>query len=99
MQKIVCLYSYHQKNVLQEEIKDWTFEAFLSTEETNSWFLLIESLKMTCARSYVWFLNFLDCFSWHVFPKLSNITMTCPKSVEENEWGRLWLAQSQQHKH
>ena len=25
--------------------------------------------------------------------------MTCPKSVEENEWGRLWLAQSQQHKH
>ena len=40
--------------MLQKEIKDWTFEAYLLTEETSS----IESLEMTCARSYGWFLNF-----------------------------------------
>ena len=37
----------NQKYVLQEEIKDWTFETYLFTEETSSWFPLIESLKMT----------------------------------------------------
>ena len=59
----------NQKNMLQEEIKDGTFEAYLLPEETSSSFLLIESFKMTYARSYVWFLNFLD-FLWHVLPKL-----------------------------
>ena len=49
----------NEKNVLQKEIKDWTFEAYLLTEETSSLFSLIESLKMICARSYVWFSNFL----------------------------------------
>ena len=71
----MCLYSYHayfilpqnQKNVLQKEIKDWTFKAYLLTEETSSWFLLIESLKITCARSYAWFLNFY----WIVFRDMS----------------------------
>ena len=45
----------NQKNVLQKEIKDWTFEADLLTDETISWFSLIEPLKMTfeSARSYV----------------------------------------------
>ena len=45
----------NQKNVLQKEIKDWTFEADLVTDETISWFSLTESLKMTfeSARSYV----------------------------------------------
>ena len=37
----------NQKNVLQEEIKNWTFEAYLLIEETSSWFQLIESLEMT----------------------------------------------------
>ena len=55
--------------MLQEEIKDGTFEAYLLPEETSSSFLLIESFKMIYARSYVWFLNFLD-FLWHVLPKL-----------------------------
>ena len=32
----------NQKNMLQKEIKDWTFEADLLTDETISWFLLIE---------------------------------------------------------
>ena len=36
----------NQKQVLQEEIKDWTFKTYLFTEETSSWFPLIESLKM-----------------------------------------------------
>ena len=57
----------NQKSMLQKEIKDWTSDAYLLTEETSSWFLLIESLKMPCARSYSWFLNFLDCFLWFVF--------------------------------
>ena len=45
----------NQKNVLQKEVKDWTFEAYALTDETTSWFLLIESLKMTfkSVRSYV----------------------------------------------
>ena len=38
------------------------FEAYLLTEETNSWFLLIGSLKMTYARPYA-------CGSW-IFIKL-----------------------------
>ena len=48
----------NQKKVLQEEVKDWAFEACSLTKETSSWFPLIGSLKMTCARSYAWFLNF-----------------------------------------
>ena len=82
----------NQKNLLQKEIKDWTFEAYLLTEETSSRFLLTESLKMTCARSYAWFLNFLsngeglDCLSRYVLPKLSKITVTCPKLVKEKNW-------------
>ena len=43
----------NQKNVLQEEIKNWTFKAYLLIEETSSWFQLIESLEMT--RSCVFF--------------------------------------------
>ena len=59
MQNSLCLYSYHahfilslnQKNMLQKEIKDWAFQAYLLTKETSSWFQLIGSWKMTCARS------------------------------------------------
>ena len=51
-------YCKNQKNVLQKEIKDWTFKAYLLTEEASSLFPLIESLKIACARSYVWLLNF-----------------------------------------
>ena len=38
---------------IQKEIKDSAFEAYLLTKETSSWFPLIESLKMTYARSHV----------------------------------------------
>ena len=56
--------------MLQKEIKDWTFEVYLSTGERSSEFPLVESPKVTCARPYAWFLNFLshredlDCFLW-----------------------------------
>ena len=50
---------------------------------------LIQSLKMACARPYAWFLNFLSngeglhSFSrTKVFPKLSKISVACPKSVK-----------------
>ena len=67
----------NQQNVLQKKIKDWTLEVYLLTGETSSWLLLTESPKVTCARSYAWFLNFLsngeglDCFSRpNVLPKV-----------------------------
>ena len=84
----------NQKKVLQKEIKDWTFEVYLLTEETSFSFSLFESLKMTFARSYALFLNILsnreglDWFLWHVLPKLCKITVTCPKWVIENGWGQ-----------
>ena len=50
---------------------------------------LIESLKVTCARSYEWFLNILskgedlDCFlQINVMPKPTKTTVTCPKQYK-----------------
>ena len=70
-------------------MKDWTFKVHLLTGELSSLFQLIESLKMTCARAYTWFLNLLlsreglDCF-WqpNILPKLGKIIVTCPKSLK-----------------
>ena len=60
------------KNLVQKEIKDWTYKAYLLTEETSSWFLLIESLKITYAKSYAWFLNFYQMERlWIVFRGMS----------------------------
>ena len=42
----------NQKNVLQKEIKDCTFEVYLLTREPSSRFPMIESLKMTCAIAW-----------------------------------------------
>ena len=74
------------KIVFQTGMKDWTFEVNLLTGELSSWFQLIESLKMTCARPYAWFWFFLlsggvlDSFSQpNALPKLSKITVNCPK--------------------
>ena len=70
-----------------EKYKDWIFEVSLLIREPISWFRLFESLKMTWARSYAWFLNFLsdregfNCFLWpNVLSKPSKMTETCPKS-------------------
>ena len=87
------------KNVLQKEIKDWTFKAYLLNADTSSWFPLIESLKITYARTYGGSWIFTDCFSWHVLPKLSEITVICSKSVKENKKGQFWLAQSLQNEY
>ena len=54
----------NQKNVLQKEIKDWTLEAYLLIEE-----------KLTCARSYLWFLN---CFGLFFLTYLAQ--------TQENNW-------------
>ena len=67
--------------------RNWTYKVYLLTEETSSWFPLIETLKITCAKSYVWFLNFYQIervwiFSQQVLPKLSKVTVTCPQSVK-----------------
>ena len=86
----------NRKNVLQIEIKEWNFEAYLLTEEPISWLLLIESWKMTCTRSYGCFLIFLsnsvglDCFLQpNVLPKHSKITVTCPKSEKKERVGSI----------
>ena len=77
---------HNSENVLQKEMKDWTFKVYLLTGEVSSWFPLIEPLKMTLWHIYVWFLNLLsnreasDCFSRpNILPKLSKTTIACPK--------------------
>ena len=69
----------------------------------NLWFLLIESLKMTCVRSYAWLSNFLskregwDCFSLsNVFPELSKIT-DLPKGSKNKQVGQIWFPQIQEN--
>ena len=96
--KLFCLYPYNaylifssksEKHVTEGN-KDWTFEVYLLIGEPISRFRLFEWLKMTCARSYVLFLNFLShgrgfyCFCGQ---------MSCTYPVQ---W--LKLAQSQQNK-
>ena len=68
----------NQKNVLQKEIKDWRSATYLLTEKSCSWFLLIESLKITCDRSYAWFLSFYQTERiWVVF-----CNITYPNSLK-----------------
>ena len=75
------------------------------TEEPNSWFLLIESLKWLVPdplrgswifyqteRVWVVFRSLMFC-------QLSKITVTSPKSVKVNEWGHFWLAQIQKNEY
>ena len=81
----------NQKNMLQKEIKDWTFNTYLLTEESSSWFLLIGSLRINLCQILCMVLEFLSneeglhCFSQHNLPKLSKITVTCPESVKGNK--------------
>ena len=73
----------NQKNMLQKRMKDWTFEVYLLTEELSSWFLLIETTKMTCVRPYAWLLNLfssgrdLNCFLITKMNEVSTETATC----------------------
>ena len=74
---------------------------YLLIGELISWFMLFESLKTTCARSYAWFLNFLsngegfDCFCDRT---------PCPNFVrwlriaqsQQNDF-QFWTAQKQQN--
>ena len=72
-----------QKSVLQREVKDWTFEAYLLTEETfldcSDGIIDNDLCQILCVV-----LNFLDCFSWYVLPKISKI-LICPKSLDKNK--------------
>ena len=84
------LFSLHATEVLSFREYSWTFIVGLFC----SWFLS-ESLKMSCPRSYVWFLNFLsnpeglDCFLWSKFlPKLSKIPQ-CQKNDLILNWSNL----------
>ena len=107
MCKTFCLYFHHaylffctnQQNVLQKVIKDWTLEVYLLTGEPSSWLLLIESLKMTCARSFAWSNGVgLDCFSWpSVLLKVSKIIVNYPKLVKVYYKGQFWFVKRQQN--
>ena len=84
------LFSLHATEVLSFREYSWTFIVGLFC----SW-SLSESLKMSCPRSYVWFLNFLsnpeglDCFLWSKFlPKLSKIPQ-CQKNDLILNWSNL----------
>ena len=74
--------------MLQNEIKDSAFEAYLLTKENQFLTAAVGSWKITCARSYMCVVlellsnGGLNCFSQHVLPKLGKITATCPKSVK-----------------
>ena len=85
--------------MLQKAMKDWTFEAYLLTEKPTSWFpdWIIENYL--CQMVYMVLQFFvregLDCFLWpNVLPKISKITVTCPKSVKMKRQSQFWLAQS-----
>ena len=73
-----------RKNVLQKEIKDWTYKAYLLTEETSSWFLLIESLIVVL--EFLSNRERLDCFSRYVLLKLSKVTVTCPNRTNRDSF-------------
>ena len=102
MYNFLCHYSYHAYFILshksEKRVTEWNkrlaFEFYLSTggNPTSSLFPLTESLKMTCARSYAWFLNFFVrrrgfglFFADNVLPKLSKINLSYQKSVNINE--------------
>ena len=96
----------NQKNMLQKEITYLTLEVYLLAGEPTSWFPMIESLKMTCPRSYVWFLIFLsngkslDCLLlFNILLQVSEITLSFPKSVKMNEYSQFSLALSQQNEY
>ena len=69
-----------QKNVLQKELKE-TFKAYLLTEETSSWFLLILCQILCVVLEFLSNGEALDCFLQHNLPKLSEIIVTCPKKT------------------
>ena len=88
----------NKKNVLQKEIKNWTFEFYLVIGELISWLILTESFQVTSAISYVWFSIFCQNSNgeglWIAFrglkvlPKPSEITVTCPNIVKMKEDGQ-----------
>ena len=96
-----CLYPYHAYFILLHKSQKCITERN-KNKRLNIWSLFInwvtQFLKMICARSYVWLLSFikgLDCFlKPNVSPKLSKMTVTCPKSVKINKKGRFRLVQS-----
>ena len=99
-----CLYPYHAYFILLHKSQKCITERN-KNKRLNVWSLFInwvtQFLKMICARSYVWLLSFikgLDCFlKPNVSPKLSKMTVTCPKSVKINKKGRFRLVQSHQN--
>ena len=76
--------------MLQKEIKDWAFEAYLLTKENQ--FLIAADWSMDpdfvpdLMRVVLEFLSNggLNCFSWHVLPKASKIT-DLSKVVQKTE--------------
>ena len=95
--KIICFFFlYRQQRHFWKTVGHLWWDFFVRLGNlVISWFLLIESLKMTCARSHPWLLNFLskgeglDCLLQpNDLPKLSKNKLlgsivTCPKSVKQ----------------
>ena len=81
----------NQKNVFQEEIKDWALKPIywlrkpvLDSRWLNHWKWLVSDL-MHLVLEFLSNGGGLNCFSWHVLPKLSKIIETCPKSIKWTE--------------
>ena len=78
----------NQKDVLQKEI-DWVL---LIDWEPCPWFPLTELLKMICARSYAWFLNFfvkgrgLGLFFCSLMSSPNSVKYLWPVQMSKNKW-------------
>ena len=69
----------NQKNVLEKGMKDWTLKVYLLTGELSSWFWLIESLKMICAK--IMHGSWIVCQKEGVLIVFRRL-MSCPNSVK-----------------
>ena len=72
----------NQKTALQKEIKDWTFKAYLFTEELSLWFPANWMIENDLCMFIEFFVKWrgLDCFlQLIVLPWVRKITVTCPK--------------------
>ena len=92
----VLLCRNNQKNVFQEEIKDWALKPIywlrkpvLDSRWLNHWKWLVSDL-MHLVLEFLSNGGGLNCFSWHVLPKLSKITETCPKVNKMDRIGSIF---------
>ena len=92
MSNFLCVYSYPAYFILLLKSEKCAIERnkglrlwSLLTKETSSWFLWLDHWKSLMPDLFHLVFEFLsngeglNCSLWHVLPRLSKITVTCPK--------------------